>query len=367
MNHPTGQHGAARLDALRAALAERARMPGTGGMPGAGCVATGWPEADDVLGGGIPCHGLHEWWGAMPDARAVCVQLAWRAIAQDDRAQPGAWRHVAWVGRDAWPAPGDLVRGLRAPLAWMFGGKAARSWPDARLHDRSLLVDVPPHDAGARLWAIEQAARCGGVCAVVADGRGLDLAATRRLQLAASGVLLLALRGPERRPGARRASPSACATRWTVARAPGPVPAATEHLRARVPWLQVAHPLAARIPPEPAWEVTLERAKGGAASLRAECRVRAFHGWQWEGMAGAPAAEAAEASRRAERVARLGAERERRRDEARRACAAADAEYAPGIAMPADADGRRGRPRGARDRMTSRGERWARHVEGHVA
>jgi hypothetical protein len=216
--------------------------------------------------------------------------VAWNARLADERARPGAHRHVAWVGRAAWPAPEDLVRGLRSALGGMFGAPRVRCWPDARLHDRSILVDVPAHDAGARLWAIEQAARCAGVCTVVADGHGFDLAATRRLQLAATDVLLLSLRGPARRgagmpAGAGAVPPSACSTRWRVERVPasqpGAVPGATSPAE-RAPWIAawlrdgaVPPRIAAQLPAEPAWHVTLERAKGQAMQLEAACAAGA--------------------------------------------------------------------------------------------
>jgi hypothetical protein len=320
-----------RLRALRAALAERivaieGRMaPGhDGATPGSASavdasagspscsfdsvrhVPSGWPAIDAALGGGIPRTGLHEWWGRPDDVRAVLVQLAWNALLHDVRHHPGAHRHVVWVGRDAWPAPGELVRGMRAGIAGMFGAPIARTWPDARLHDRALLVDVPAHDAGARLWAIEQAARCPGVCAVFADGRGLDLPATRRLQLAAQSVLLCTLRGAERSPGARRCVLSACSTRWSV----------EGTLAERVPWLRVFHPLASRIPADPAWKVTLERAKGAAAHVEALADgVRAAPSWQWQGVDMAPAPVRAASHRRSVRAARCAAEREARRAE----------------------------------------------------
>jgi hypothetical protein len=320
-----------RLRALRAALAERivaiegrmaaghdgvnpgsasavdaAIVPSPASFDSVRHVPTGWPVIDAALGGGIPRAGLHEWWGRPDDVRAVLVQLAWNALLHDVRHHPGAHRHVVWVGRDAWPAPGELVRGMRAGIAGMFGAPIARTWPDARLHDRALLVDVPARDAGARLWAIEQAARCPGVCAVFADGRGLDLPATRRLQLAAQSVLLCTLRGAERSPGARRRVLSACSTRWSV----------EGTLAERVPWLRVFHPLAARIPADPAWKVTLERAKGAAAHVEALADgVRAAPSWQWQGVDMAPAPVRAASHRRSVRAARCAAEREARRAE----------------------------------------------------
>lgn len=341
-----------RLRQLREALESRGASPAPDAYGRSGHVPTRWHAIDEALGGGIPCMGLHEWWGELGDARAVCAQLAWNALVADDAATPGSHRHVAWVGRAAWPHADELVRGLRAALAGMFGGSFRRQWPDARLHDRSLLVDVPPHDAGARLWAIEQAARCPGVCAVVADGRGFDLAATRRLQLAASGVLLLTLRGM---PG-RHAALSACSTRWRVRPVPHPAldPAS---IAARVPWLRPVQgapaSLLERVPPEPAWLVTLERAKGAGMGLVVECGARAVREFGWEGMDRAPASEAASALRRQRRAESLRADRAARRRADERAHEHGN-ESGP-AAMPV----RESRGRG-RDRMTSRGERWAR-------
>ena len=315
-------------------------------------VPTRWHAIDAALGGGIPRVGLHEWWGELADTRAVCVQLAWNALLAEDAACPGAHRHVAWVGQAAWPHADELVRGLRAALAGMFGGSFARQWPDARLHDRSLLVDVPARDVGARLWAIEQAARCPGVCAVIADGRGFDLAATRRLQLAASGVLLLSLRGVM----SGRPALSACSTRWHVRCAPG-----TPSVAERVPWLRsvqgIPGSLLERVPPEPAWLVTLERAKGASVCLNVACGTRAVRDFGWQGADRAPAAEAMAASRRQRRAEALRAERAARRRER-------EHELAREVDVRAPVPMRESRSRG-RDRMTSRGERWARTM--HVA
>jgi hypothetical protein len=326
-------------------------------------VATGWPSIDAALGGGVPCAGLHEWWGEPAAVCAVLVQLAWRVLIDDDRTHAGHHRHVAWVGRMAWPAGDELVRGMRAPLAGLFGGTRVRTWPDARLHDRSILVDVPAGDDGARLWAIEQAVRCGGVCAVIADGRALPMAATRRLQLAASGTMLCTLRGESRHAGDRARTPSAAATRWNVApgAAPGAASGAATGVR-HVPWLRAVHALAGRIPPEPCWRVTLERARGMAVDPCTGAADVAFARTQWEGTEEAPAPLVRAVARRTARLARLETERMRARQAALHGGgAAATAAVTTAAAAPPPARLQHPRAR-ARDRMTSRGERWAQPI-----
>lgn len=164
-------------------------------------VATGWPMVDQALGG-LKRGAVHEWFSTQragscptpaspPSADApLCLlsHLARRAI--DDGG------YAVWVGRACWPYPHTLVRG---------GGA------DRLLLTRSVFID-PPHDA-ARLWAVDMALRCAGVAVVVADGAGLELAATRRLQLAARAGQTLGLLA---RPPNDRAEPTAAATRWAV-------------------------------------------------------------------------------------------------------------------------------------------------------
>lgn len=392
------------------------------------CVPTGWPGVDAALGGGIPRRGLHEWWGSAPDVGAVLTHLAWQAIVHDDLHRPGAARRVLWIGRSAWPDAYALVRGLRAPVAGMFGARMPRVWPDARLHARSLLVDPAQVRGGAvvgaRLWAIEQAARCPGVCAVVADGTGFDMAATRRLQLAAHDVLLMVACTPQ-----RRAAPSACTTRWRVERVDGH---AREEIAARagidgsagingsagvagsagVDGLAGFH---ARLPAEPQWCITLERAKvvGTVTTLAGAAdgmlRARAWRHWELAGTAQPPRAALQAAARRASmRTARMAARAAARLSSVR---AAEDAEvhvlervqvnamerapvhghasahapehasalasaHAPAQALaraPADTSphapmSTRAHPRSrSRSRCTSGGERWAAHQDDHAA
>lgn len=360
-----------RLRLLREAIHARSAAPPVPRIP------TGWARIDAALNGGLPMAGLHEWWGESDAVRSACVHLAWRAMRTSDADGVARRLHAVWVGRIAWPGPEDLVRGMRAALSGMFGADAPREWPDASLHDRSLLVDVPGHDAGARLWAIEQAARCPGACVVVADGQGFDHAATRRLQLAASTVPVLLLRGGPRRASAKGSTASACATRWCVRHADR-----HDDIGERAPWLRRRHALAACIAPEPSWTVRLERAKGMDMALAVECEVRAFRAFEWEGTERMPAPLAARARRRHRRIAELGLRPG--------PCAAQHAGVAaphasvaspsagvasPSAAPPAAASSsvaavdpappsaapRRGRGLG---RMTSRGERWAHEVPG---
>ncbi len=147
---------------------------------------------------GLPMPpGVHEWFGltgadGLPwlPPLGVVLHLARRSLET-----PSA-RRVVWIGRRCWPYPRALGE-------------------DDPLLRRSIFIDPP--DQGCRLWAIDLAVRCPAAAAVVADGSGLDLAATRRLQLAAeagSALVLLA------RPPGERDRLSAAATRWLVCSAP---------------------------------------------------------------------------------------------------------------------------------------------------
>lgn len=91
------------------------------------------------------------------------------------------------------------------------------------------------------LWAMEEGLRSGRFSAVVGEARRLDLAASRRLQLAAEagGGLALLLRPPE------AAGVSAAKTRWRIA----PVASAAPE------WRGVGRPR---------WRLDLLRVRGGA-------------------------------------------------------------------------------------------------------
>ncbi len=223
----------------RAASAEGGRAPAA--------VATGWVGLDGRLGTfegapGLARGALHEWVGLAeptPDPGApwsppltLLAHLAARALderlARVGQRGPGA---VLWIGRSVWPYAATLLAadglvevpaedGASAPdpqaLAFELGLEerpCAEPAAERALFARSLLVD--PRDTAGRLWAVDAALRCPTVTAVVADATGFDMAATRRLALAANAGEALALLA---RPPRERAALTAAATRWSVTR-----------------------------------------------------------------------------------------------------------------------------------------------------
>jgi protein ImuA len=131
-------------------------------------------------------------------------------------------------GMAAWIAPPGAT-----DMPWPHGLAAFGLDPAALL-----FCDAKGGDA---LWAAEQALRCTALAAVVATLPRLDLAAARRLQLAAEagGTLGLLLR-----PEEAEAGPGVARTRWRVTALPG-AGAAPHRLGA-------AH-----------WKVALLHARGG--------------------------------------------------------------------------------------------------------
>lgn len=188
---------------------------------------TGWTDIDDTLHRlqgqpGLRRGAIHEWFATPPSESCPCrnerasqasgwvppiaalTQLSWRALAaeQADRRTQAA---VIWIGRSCHPSVWSVTREA-ADIA---------DRDNRMLMQRSILVD--PRGVKSRLWAIDLSLRCPAVAMVIADGRGLSMAATRRLQLAAeagSSIALLA------RPQSDRKSLSAAATRWTVGTSP---------------------------------------------------------------------------------------------------------------------------------------------------
>lgn len=134
---------------------------------------------------------VHEWFGERTDGVwsppvYMLTDLARLTLTS------GVVRRVVWIGRECWAYPVFLDQ-----------------WRELRR--ASVFVDPP--DSASATWAIDVALRCAQPTAVIADGRGLRLAHTRRLQLAAgagAGVCLLARQSRE------LAQLSAATTRWSV-------------------------------------------------------------------------------------------------------------------------------------------------------
>ncbi len=258
-------------------------------------VPTGWKAVDGALsssrgpgGPGLVRGALHEWLGVSSPGGEVQVgrhgsparnrsgrhrgegwspplflltHLAKRAVLEaQDRGAPD---QVVWIGRNVWPYPRALSGSapvihaeetpaqrhqLSVRILLAEDGQGPGPGPD--LLGRSLFVapdgSSRTQEVSERLWAIDTALRCPGVTAVVADGTGLTMAATRRLQLAgaSTGVLVLLARPPH-----EVGEISAATTRWSVTRESSTASGA----------------------PALSWDLTLLRAKGAqSVSLGAQ-------------------------------------------------------------------------------------------------
>jgi len=175
----------------------------TPALPGGGREVGIDPGIDAVLGGGLSCAALHELAPAAPLhlGAASGFALALASIASS-RSRP-----VLWIGTDYAAAEAGEPYG---PGLDLFGVASANL----------IVLRVPkPVDV---LWAMEESLRCRALSCVVAEltgeGTVADLTATRRLSLAAregastriSGFGLLIRHNAT-------ATPSAAATRWSIA------------------------------------------------------------------------------------------------------------------------------------------------------
>ncbi|MBL9010171.1 MAG: hypothetical protein JNL56_03230 [Alphaproteobacteria bacterium] len=218
-----------RSTRIKTLAALRTQLAGLDGRPVAGAgvrVALGAPAIDATLDGGLARGAVHEIYAARPaDAAAAAgftVGLAIRAAGE---------KPIVWVRQD------------------FLDHEAGRVHPpglaDLGLDPGRVLL-VRAKDIAALLRASGEALRCAALGAVLMEPWGvsplLDLTTSRRLGLAAeeSGVPALLLRV------AADPAPSAAATRWRAAAAP-------------------SAPLEAGAPGHPAFDITLERRRGGAA------------------------------------------------------------------------------------------------------
>lgn len=145
------------------------------------------PDAPPLMGPGL----LHEWLSETafpPLLLAAC--LAHRSVMSSER---GRWRAV-FVGPQVFP----YVR-------------AFSRWPGlTEMMTRATFVHA---DRSHLAFVLDAVLRCEAVSFLIADGSGIDMTLSRRLQLAASagGALALVLR-----PTSELGELSAAATRWRV-------------------------------------------------------------------------------------------------------------------------------------------------------
>lgn len=230
-----------RADVLAALRTRIRRIEGAGGEGGR-TLPFGVEAVDGHLpDGGLPLGCLHAVAAAEPGAGTGFAAALLARLATSKT--PALW---ILRGRDLY-APGLAAYGLT---------------PDR-------LVAVRAVRAVDALWAMEEALRCSALSAVLGELEGVDLTASRRLQLAAesSGVTGFLLdsgaaasggrnwrTGGRRMEGQRAEGLSAAVTRWRL----DAVPSLDEE--------EDAAPYPAGGPPGlgmPRWSVALERCRGG--------------------------------------------------------------------------------------------------------
>lgn len=218
----------ARLEALRAEISAIERSgPVRAGRP---FLPFGIDEVDSRLAGGGLAPALHEAAAASPaagdDAAATLFLAALAARFSRAQGQKAlALGQVLWaVARRDLFAPGLAQAGLT---------------PDR-------LIYAECRSDAEVLAVMEEGVRHGGLAAVIGEVARADMAATRRLQLAAEdkGIPALMLRRWKKAGADPLAVPSAAMTRWRIACAPSAPPAFPGIGRAR-------------------WRVTLARQRGG--------------------------------------------------------------------------------------------------------
>ena len=201
MNKSLRSCQAEKLAALKCSL-EKA---GLGETHGQAFAPLGHVEADACLGGGLRLGALHEVFAREANGGAAMgfAALMLRRCLQHKPQQ----KYLLWVRQDF--------------SALELGEISAPGFLELGIHPSRLLL-MRAADATDALRAGLEALACPHLAAVVLEIPGepkiLDLAATRRLTLAAeaSGVTAFLLR-----PSAEL-SPSACETRWCIAPARSP-------------------------------------------------------------------------------------------------------------------------------------------------
>lgn len=157
-------------------------ISGTAGNVGLGAIEAAFPNAV------FPKNAIHEFLTLAPEHAAACKGFI-AGILHSLMEQGGA---CLWI---------STSRALFPPALKMFGVEP----------HRIIFIDVQQEKD--ILWAMEEALKCEGLSAVIAEVREISLTASRRLQLAVekSGVTGLILRSD-----ANRLSTTACVARWQI-------------------------------------------------------------------------------------------------------------------------------------------------------
>ena len=208
-------------------------------------------SADGVVGdentsASLPelCVGIHEWfYGDTLDSKTS----AWHTPLPRSRERP--WWPAA-LTLMAWTAGRILRQSEHKYLFWIGGTEflptvqlLAAILPGHRLIERCIFIDPPSQSD--RIWAIDQSLRSGAAAAVIANGAGADMAASRRWQLAAAAGGVCGLLA---RPPWEINTPCLAITRWQVQ----PAPTSTSHPQWKVRLLRCKPPMPP-IAPDTQW------------------------------------------------------------------------------------------------------------------
>ncbi|MBM3619216.1 MAG: hypothetical protein FJX20_00865 [Alphaproteobacteria bacterium] len=175
------------------------RLERSGGASSAPAIPLDVPEIDAALpDGGLAGGALHEIVPGNVAHDGAALGFAATILGRFAQVRRG---QILWIHRDA----GALTAPPYAPALAAFVDPARMILASSRRVEDAL-------------WTMEEGLRCGALAAVVGEIDKVELAATRRLQLAAekSGVPALLLRALDK----KSAAISAAVTRWRVTSAP---------------------------------------------------------------------------------------------------------------------------------------------------
>lgn len=192
----------ASLAALRRMMAQGVvQRAGQGGAnlsetPHTDHLTLGLPAIDDALGVGLVRGALHEILPASADREDAALPAAFAAFMAARAATPDT-SAVLWCGsgRDLYP---DALEGFGLDPAFLIIAEARRS--------------------DHILCAMEEGLKSGALAAVIGEVPGLDLTASRRLQLAAakSATPAFVIHRAPLAPSGRETTASAAWSRWQV-------------------------------------------------------------------------------------------------------------------------------------------------------